>query len=80
VVALVALNGVGMRPDYYIVPRDHVAALSYLGNRAWLAGPPAPGRERNPNPRRHFSPQEVAGYWEAWELLERSGEQRAMAP
>ena len=50
---LVSLNAVGVRPDFYVVPRDHLAAVVWIGYRAWLA---APGRGGRRSGRRDLLP------------------------
>ena len=67
---LVSLGDVGARPDYYVVPRDHVSALAHIGYRTWLAEPGRGGRKRNAHSKRDHTPEDFAGYHEAWELLE----------
>jgi hypothetical protein len=67
----VALRPAGERADFYVVPRDHVAALVYVGFWLWIADTPL-GKSRNPaGTARTCSPEEFWGYREGWHLLEK---------
>lgn len=67
---LASLNKAGARPDYFILPRNHMAALIYIGYRAWLAGTNPHGRPRKEGTRRAFNAGEFASYHEQWDLLD----------
>jgi hypothetical protein len=64
-------DGFGQRPDYYVVPRDHVSALTYMGHRAHLAKRDKHGGPHKDTARRFFEPDHFEGYREAWDWLER---------
>ena len=71
--ALVSLRGPGERPDFYLVPRNHMSAFIFVGFRMWVAGAPS---RRNPAGRaRTFKPDVFAGYKEKWALLDRPASQ-----
>lgn len=70
----VSLIGPGSRPVYYVVPRAHLSALVYVGDRLWLAAPGRGGRVRQETARRAVSDRDIDGYREAWELLDQPAE------
>jgi hypothetical protein len=67
---LVALGGELDRPRFYVIPRDHVAAMVYLGHRNWLVTPGRGGKPHNDNPQRILSEADVADCLERWDLLD----------
>jgi hypothetical protein len=67
---LVALNGAGVRPDFYVLPRDHITALVYYGYRAWLDRPGRNGRKHNETSMRAIKIDEITDYQERWDLLD----------
>jgi hypothetical protein len=67
---LVALRDERERPSFYVVPRDHVAAMVYLSHREWLTTRGSHGQVRNETPTRSLKQAELAGYLECWCLLE----------
>jgi hypothetical protein len=71
---LVALAGELERPRFYVVPRDHIAAMVYLEHRDWLVTPGAQGQPHNENEQRSLKETELAGYLEGWHLLEQATE------
>lgn len=66
---LVALRGEDERPNFYVVPRDHLAAMVYLEHREWLSHPGRGGKTRNENDQRTLREHEVEGYLDQWALL-----------
>lgn len=78
---LVALNGAGVRPDFYVLPRNHITALVYYGYRAWLDRPGRHGRKHRETSMRAIKIDEVASYKERWDLLDAAtGEAAWMLP
>jgi hypothetical protein len=67
--ALVALRASDERPDFFLVPRNVVATMIYVGHRRWLAEPGRGGREHKDSSIRAIIQREVSGYQEAWESL-----------
>lgn len=65
----VSLRDLNERPRYYIVPTNVVAALIYVGHRAWLKGTKRDGSARRDSSVRAAQLAEVAAYEDAWELL-----------
>ena len=65
-----------MRPDFYVLPRNHVTALVYYGHRAWLRTPGRNGRKHRDSSMRAIKLDEVASYIERWDLLD-SGTDKA---
>jgi hypothetical protein len=64
----VLLRGVGMRPDFYVVPSAIVAEQISTGHRLWLAGKKADGSPRKDSSIRNF--HDLDGkYKEAWPVL-----------
>jgi hypothetical protein len=68
--ALVGLRGVDERPDFYLLPRNHVALHLYVGHRHWLSEPGRGGRPRVDSSIRSIYRADVVPYQERWELLE----------
>lgn len=64
----VLLQGVGFRPDFYVVPSAKVAETVRTGHASWLAGSKSDGSERKDSSIRNFS-DPVGQYREAWDLL-----------
>ena len=71
---LTSLYELGQRPDFYVVPRLHIAALVFAGYRAWLNAPGRGGRKRNPTSMRAFGTGGMEFYHENWALLEKPAE------
>jgi hypothetical protein len=68
-VVLVRLRRHDERPEFWICPRNHVAALLWVQHRAWLAEPGRGGRKHQDNPMRNIRSDAVAAYKEQWEWL-----------
>ncbi len=66
----VALREPGERPRFFIVPTNIVAAIVYVGHRAWLAAPGRGGRKRQDSNVRAIGYDEITPYEERWDLLE----------
>jgi hypothetical protein len=64
---LVSLREPGERPDFYVVPRNHMSAFIYVGFRRWVAD--APSRRNINSTARTFKPDAFSEYKEAWERL-----------
>ncbi len=57
-------------PESYVVPRDHVAAATWIGHRAWLTDPRvASGKRNTPLEMARIAAEVWAGYREAWYQL-----------
>jgi hypothetical protein len=69
---LVALQEDAERPRFYVIPRDHVAAMVYAEHKEWLETPGRGGKPHNPNDQRNLTEDDVSGYLERWDLLDRS--------
>lgn len=67
---LVALQAATERPRFYVVPRDHVAAMIFADHREWLTTPGKGGQPYKDNEQRNLSETDVAGYLERWDLLD----------
>ncbi len=67
---LVALQGPGNRPVFYVAPWNHVGAMTHLAYQAWLNNPGRGGRKRKPHGRRALAQGEFTKYREAWDLLD----------
>lgn len=68
-IALVALREATSRAEYYIVPRNVVAAFIYVDHRVWLATPGKAGQRHRDNPQRNIDTSDVAAYRDRWDLL-----------
>ena len=66
---LVAMKQVDERPDFYVLPRNHVAALLWVSHRTWLAKPGRGGAQHRDNRIRNVLPSEVQSYRERWDAL-----------
>lgn len=73
----VVMKGVDARPDFFVMPRDHVSALLYVGHRNWLAQPGRGGAQRKDNSMRNVFPAEIQPYREDWDSLLAPPSQRA---
>lgn len=58
------------RPDFYVMPRNVVAAYTYIGHRAWLTGSKRDGTQRRDSTMRGLDFADAAPYREAWTLLD----------
>jgi hypothetical protein len=67
---LVALQAETERPRFYVIPRDHVAAMVFAEHQEWLATPGRGDKPHNENDQRNLSEDDVAGYLERWDLLD----------
>jgi hypothetical protein len=67
---LVTLRGRDRRPDFYVMPRNAVAAYVYVGHRAWLTGTKRDGTARRDNPARNIELAVAPPYLERWDLLD----------
>lgn len=69
--ALVQLGWPEERPRCWIVPRDHLAAATWISHMSWLLDPNiAPGTRNAGIDRARLGPEEIANYAERWDLLE----------
>ena len=59
--ALVALGAVDERPDFFLVPRNAVATIIYVGHRKRLAEPGRGGRERRDSSMRNDDTSQPQG-------------------
>jgi hypothetical protein len=66
---LVGMNGETARPDFYIVPRNHVSAHLHVGHQHWLRTPGKGGKVHQDNGMRNIYPAEVQAYKEDWDAL-----------
>lgn len=61
------------RPRAFIVPRDHVAAATWIGHLSWLTSPDVPAGKRNAGiDAARIGINDWLGYEERWDLLEGS--------
>src|SRR4051794_23832045 len=57
-------------PESYVVPRDHVAAATWIGHRAWLTEPNVPKGKRNtPLDMARLGAEIWFGYRDGWNQL-----------
>jgi hypothetical protein len=71
---LVALRGVNARPDFFVVPRNVVAAYIFIGHRGWMSVPAKSGDPHKDNTMRNAEEQAMKYYRERWDLLEQAPE------
>lgn len=58
------------QPRAWIVPRDHVAAATWIAHTSWLNSPEVPPRKRNAGiEAARLSPADFAAYESRWDLL-----------
>ena len=67
---LVDLTREAERPDFYILPRNYVAAFLWVSHRRWLSIPGRGGRKHRDNPQRTIVADWISDAKERWELLE----------
>lgn len=65
----IELASAGLRPDFYVLPRNVIAAFVSVGHRAWLAGKKRDGSARKDSSMRTCTFHEIAAYKERWDLL-----------
>ncbi|HEX8106035.1 MAG TPA: hypothetical protein VF533_25700 [Solirubrobacteraceae bacterium] len=57
-------------PESYVVPRDHVAAATWIGHQAWLTDPDVPTGKRNaPIEMARLGPEAWVRDRDAWDQL-----------
>ena len=57
-------------PESYVVPRDHVAAATWIGHQAWLTDPDVPSGRRNaPIEMARIGSEVWAAYRDGWDQL-----------
>ena len=66
---LVRLHGLDQRPDFYVMPRNHVSAFLFVGHRNWLSKPGSRGQQRNDSNMRGIAQAEIQPYRERWDWL-----------
>lgn len=58
------------RPSFWVVPREHLRAAAWIGHHHWRYDPQVTqGRRNTPISRARLKAGDVAGYREAWGLL-----------
>jgi hypothetical protein len=65
----VQLQGPENRPCFFVVPHNHVAAMTFTGYRNWLRIPARDGGGHKKSPIRGLHRSALAGYEEKWDLL-----------
>ena len=75
----VAIKGVGIRPDFRIVPSKVVAEQIAREHKSWLAGTKSSGEKRKNSNIRNFIDRENQ-YLEAWKLIENKIANQGMEP
>lgn len=65
----VALQDLGQRPDFYIVPSKVVADYTYTSHSEWLLGSKRDGSARKDSSLRNFRDPDNT-YLEAWDLIQ----------
>ncbi len=59
-------------PECYVVPRDHVAAATWIGHMSWLTEPGVPAGKRNaPIENARVDVRELVRYRDRWEDLQK---------
>lgn len=71
---LVALKGLEVRPDFYVVPRNVIAAYVYVSYRSWLSVPAKNGKPHGDTNMRNVEDEIARPYRERWDLLEHPAE------
>ena len=67
---LTTLREPDARPEFYVVPRNVIAAYLHIGHRAWLMGAAKNGSARRDNPMRNAELKMLQGYRERWDLMD----------
>lgn len=66
-------------PRSYVVPRDHVAAATWIGHQAWLTDPDVPIGKRNaPLEMARIGAEVWQGYRDGWDQLGEDARQAAV--
>lgn len=67
---LTTLRAPDARPEFYVVPRDVIAAYIHIGHRAWLKGVARDGTPHRDSRMRSAERGMLQGYRERWDLLD----------
>lgn len=66
---LVSLTAPDTRPDFYVVPRNVVAAFSWSGHHNWLQTPARNGNAHRDSSIRNIRKRDLEPYRERWDDL-----------
>jgi len=72
---LVNLLGFDVRPRFFVMPRNVVAAYVYIGHRVWLKGSAANGAPHKDSTMRKVERDIATPYLERWDLMEKPAEE-----
>lgn len=65
----VALSSPDTRPDYYVVPRNVIAAYAWCNHQVWIKEPAKDGKPHQDNSMRNIAQEYLVGYKERWDDL-----------
>jgi len=68
-VVLVKLHKLGTRPNFFVVPHNHVSAVAYALHKRSLATPRRDGQPRRDHSRRTLRATQFLDYEDQWDLL-----------
>jgi hypothetical protein len=68
-VVLVKLHKFGARPNFFVVPHNHVSAVAYALHQRSLATPRRDGHPRRDHSRRTLRSTQFLDYEDQWDLL-----------
>lgn len=65
----VGLRDPGRLPDFFVVPRNVMAAFCWAGHQAWLRKPSRTGGPHRPNTMRNIRQRDLEPYRDRWDDL-----------
>lgn len=71
-IILVSLGWMGGAPQYWVMPKNHVAAYLWVGHRRWLKGVKVDGTARKDTRMRNVLATAITGYQSQWDWLDAS--------
>ncbi len=71
-VILVSLGWMGGQPQYWVMPKNHVAAYLWVSHRRWLKGMKVDGTVRKDTSMRNVRATSITGYESKWDWLDAS--------
>jgi hypothetical protein len=68
---LVVLHTPDLRPDFYMLPRNHFAALLWVDFQHWLTEKSTAGKPHQDNPMRNVALSDIQECKEQWDWLQK---------
>ncbi len=65
----VSLPTADVRPEFFVIPRNVIAAFAWCGYQTWIRGESRSGRPHQANSMRNLRQRDLAAYRERWDDL-----------